>query len=162
MSGEVGDDLTDEELLFLEEAIARELVEQDERLLREFEAEERLRAAEVDFYAAQQHEEQQQGAQGAAAAIGVKSQETVPCPVCRSGYVHLSHSVFHCQCGFRIDGAAECLGLDHFRARLASAFEQHASQSPACHAAPAFALVPNFAAPVLMMQCPCSFVHVVL
>ncbi|GBG26551.1 RPA-interacting protein [Hondaea fermentalgiana] len=161
--GALEEPLCEEDLLRLEKEVLAELYADEERALRELEAEDRARARELEHYARQEeamsstHEQQQRSIQTASSA-------QLLCPVCMRAHLHLRGTVFHCDCGFRLDAKNECVSLEQLRQRLAHAMESHAMQAPPCGHQPQFSLKRHLAGiELLVMECQgCACFHVVL
>lgn len=138
--------LSEEELVELEAAVCKELMEAEERLLRQHEEMERLEAAAQE-----------------ASALQYREDAGVLCPLCTRGYVGLAKGVFSCQCGFRLDAVSESITLEQFRQALAKAHEGHASSGKACMATPTFSVHSNYGGvPLLMLRCTvCQYFQVV-
>eukprot|EP00512_Aurantiochytrium_limacinum_P000689 CAMPEP_0171485410 /NCGR_PEP_ID=MMETSP0958-20121227/529_1 /TAXON_ID=87120 /ORGANISM="Aurantiochytrium limacinum, Strain ATCCMYA-1381" /LENGTH=244 /DNA_ID=CAMNT_0012018195 /DNA_START=60 /DNA_END=794 /DNA_ORIENTATION=- len=141
----------EEELLLLEQDVLNEIYAEEERVMRSFEAEERARAQELEHYAEiAEHAE--------------ASSQVVVCPICMQNQLHLSGTVFHCNCGFRLDARNECFSLGQLQQRLATIMETHAMQNPPCTHQPRFFLKKHFGGiELLVMECSgCSCVQIIL
>ena len=139
--------LSEEELVELEAAVCKELVEEEERLLRQYEEMERLEVS----------------AQAASVEQFREDEAAVLCPICARSYVRLAKGVFSCQCGFRLDAVNEAITLEQFKQSLAKAHAGHAATGKCCMATPRFAVQSNYGGvPLLVMQCAtCQYFQIV-
>mmetsp|Transcript_1455 Transcript_1455/g.1737 ORF Transcript_1455/g.1737 Transcript_1455/m.1737 type:complete len:238 (+) Transcript_1455:198-911(+) len=140
--------LNQRDVVELEQLVMKELLEEEERLLRQYEEIEAAEAAALDAITKQERE---------------SNQGSVLCPICCVNEVHLRQGVFFCSCGFRLDAAMESMTLEQFRAVLANAFLSHASSLKKCSASPKFTVDTGFGGvPLLVLKCEkCNHYQVV-
>mmetsp|Transcript_1888 Transcript_1888/g.2439 ORF Transcript_1888/g.2439 Transcript_1888/m.2439 type:complete len:257 (-) Transcript_1888:1195-1965(-) len=146
--------LSNEDVFALEHLIMKELLEEEERILRYYEE---LQAAEAAALEVAQKD--------ANTCMNNVDFDSVLCPICCKNPVNLRQCVFFCSCGFRLDAASESMTLAQFKTVLANAFSNHSnnSNSMGCAAAPTFSIDTKFGGvPLLVLRCEkCNYFQVV-